>query len=295
MGKRKPDTEFIRKYWRKVVSLAFSPSWESAEMKYVTLFLFTLLSLTAIASLLVALGLVSVHFFAERINNVRGGVLAFVVSILIFVVIFMSKIYRVPADLHYKQEEQLLSLKNQLNGVNFKVILSANSESYLGRQIVYLIAENQGNIDLKDCYAYLSKLEYKLINNEQEKKLSGKDYRVIDVLIFNNLNKNKLPWPAFDVSAEKVIRAGYKGRVNITTIENEKLVFLFENENSNKYTKPGEYYLEVEFGGSANGKQIKRKVFRGILRYVIRDNEHQIYLHPANDKDKSHRTKREPD
>jgi len=163
---------------------------------------------------------------------------------------------------------------------NVDISVERDTESYLGKPIVYLVAKNKEDLDLRDCYAYVSKLDYKQENSESEKISFGKNYRMISILLFNNLNRNKLSWSSFDVGEEKVIRAGGEERIDIAKIERKKLVFIFEKENSSNATKQGEYDIVVELGGYSNGKQIKRSVFSGVLRYVIRDGKHEIYLHP---------------
>jgi hypothetical protein len=160
------------------------------------------------------------------------------------------------------------------------ISVERDTESYLGKQIVYLVAKNKEDIDIRDCYAYVSKLDYRQKNSESEKVSFGKDYRMISMLLFNNLNRNKLSWASFDIGEEKIIRAGDEERIDIAKIEKKKLVFIFEKENSSTATKQGEYDIVVELGGYSNGRQIKRSVFSGVLRYVVRDGKHEIYLHP---------------
>ena len=174
----------------------------------------------------------------------------------------------------------ILIVCDYLTHLNYKadVCINRDSELYLGNPVVYLKIDNQEDKDIRDCHATMRRLDYKQILSESNKEQYQKDYIWHDWLIVSNLKKYFLSWSAFNPKEEKFIPAKNQQRIDIARIENDKLVFVFENENSKKWTKLGEYYLEVVFGGYIEGKQIKPEEFHGLLRYVIKDNKHQIYL-----------------
>lgn len=177
--------------------------------------------------------------------------------------------------------KRITELRSEL--VDVDIIIETDSELYLGRPIVYILIVNNENFDIRDCYANLSVLDYKRPHDAEEQNLFGSDFRWINALTFINLNRHKLRWPAFRFGNEKVLRSGRenRARVDIATIEEGKPVFLFETENTVGHETFLNYYLVVEFGGYANGKQIRRKKFCGNLRFDFRDNKANVYLHPT--------------
>lgn len=173
-----------------------------------------------------------------------------------------------------------LTFYDYVKHLNYKadIYIKRDSELYLGNPVVYLKIDNQEDKDIRDCHATMRRLDYKHILSESNKEQYQKDYVWQDWLIVSNLKKYFLSWSAFNSKEEKFIPAKNQQRIDIARIENDKLVFVFENENSEKWTKLGEYYLEVVFGGYIEGKQIEPEEFHGLLRYVIKDNKHEIYL-----------------
>lgn len=174
----------------------------------------------------------------------------------------------------------------QVEIVNVKCSVDPQTETHFGNNIVYLLVTNLEEFDMRDCYANLTRLDYKWANSIEDKRIFERDFRWIDYLTFINLGKHKLPWAAYKYGEEKIIRSGRNNceRINIAKVKDGKLVFLFERKNHSKNTKPGEYKVDVEIGGSANGKQIRRKIFSGDLRYVTEYGDPQLFLHPRKDK-----------
>lgn len=241
-----------------------------------------------VSSLLVAIiiPIINCVFGVVMIENFWLSVLAGVTSGIIFFVIWYigTRIcfwLSSPAKMYHEQEKTIKGLQAKIKRkkeIKRNISIKRDTELYLGNSIVYLKIDNQENKDIRDCYATMRRLEYKHILGESTKEQYQKDYIWQNWLVVSNLNKNYLSWPAFDQKEEKIIRAKSVQRIDIARIEKDKLVFLYTNEDSGKWTKSGEYYLEVVFGGYIEGKQIEPEEFHGLLRYVIKDNKHEIYL-----------------
>jgi len=159
-----------------------------------------------------------------------------------------------------------------------KIIITGETESDSDKQKIFLLIHNRHDIDIRNCYARMTRLLYKFPDDESAKRIYGIDFLWINHSLFINLNKNYLTWPAYDSKQEKIIRDRDRQRIDIAEINNDSLYFIFENEKNNNDTSPGDYFFEIKFGGYINNEQIDSIKFRGLLTYKIENGKHLLFF-----------------
>ena len=99
------DKGYAKRYWREVISRSFRTAWKKVEMKAAIIAICAILVPIAILGLLTFAGIIPFRVFTDQSKNATSGLLSFCGSIIILLILFLAMIYRTPAEINYKKDQ----------------------------------------------------------------------------------------------------------------------------------------------------------------------------------------------
>ena len=104
MDTKKLSSKQVREYWKQVRRQAWNSAWEETSMRAIIVILALLLFLVSITGIMVGIEIIPLDVFEGLINETIDGFKASGWAFLALVVLYLIGIYRIPAEIYYKQQ-----------------------------------------------------------------------------------------------------------------------------------------------------------------------------------------------
>jgi hypothetical protein len=147
------EKRYIQKYWKEVVKRSFKPIWEEMTMRVLIIALILLLLSAGISGILLALGLIPNDLFVNRVAEAQAGISTFVVSLGVFVVLFVMRIYKTPVQMY---QELGGFIENPFRLVP-RPPVADNRPAYIPRS-ASLTVENISPFVIEECFLTLERI-----------------------------------------------------------------------------------------------------------------------------------------
>lgn len=162
------DTKTVRKYWREVITRAWSVAWEKTEMRAASLVFLAIITIIALTGLVFTiLGISGIPFIVNSWSAIKSGVTLFFGSFFIFMIFFLAMLWRTPAEIDSEKENQI----NELKPENAKIEMFFSKPScYTNGKIAKLRVINNSSFDIIKCHAKLDFINFPIANGEWSRK-----------------------------------------------------------------------------------------------------------------------------
>jgi hypothetical protein len=107
------DKGYPAKYWKEVISRSFKAAWKRVETKVAIIATCVILIPIAILGFLTFAGIIPLSIFTDQAKNALSGLLSFCGSIIILLILFLAMIYRTPAEMNYKKDQDIRRLEKK--------------------------------------------------------------------------------------------------------------------------------------------------------------------------------------